>query len=75
MLDFWKAQAVEAGDGTRPHGENVTHDATYSGGRALVGFDRTGVIVTLDLESDRQTVTCIHQSGVLFTRIHQQFAP
>ena len=60
-----EAQGVHHRDRTSPHRQDVAHDAADAGGGALVRLDVRRVVVRLDLEGDRQTVTDIDDSGVL----------
>src|SRR5271165_2810937 len=45
MIRRAKAQEVEAGDGTRAHGEDVAQDAADPSRRALIGLDIGGMVV------------------------------
>ena len=51
-----EAQGVEDRDRPGAHREDVAQDAADAGRRALVGLDRAGVVVRLDLERDGQAV-------------------
>ena len=65
VLHGGEAERVEHGDGARAHGEDVTQDAAHSGRRTLEGLDERRVIVTLDLESQREIAAEVHDARVL----------
>src|SRR6185312_15114581 len=58
-------QAVHDRDRAGAHREDVAHDATHAGGRALVGLDVGRVVVGFDLEGDGPAVAYVHDAGVL----------
>ena len=66
-----KAQAVQLGNGSGSHGENIPVDTTHAGGSALVGLDRRRVIVRFDFESAGQAIADIHQPRIFFPRLGQ----
>src|SRR5699024_12411219 len=70
VVDGTEAQLVHHCDRAGAHGDDVADDAAHAGGRALVGFDITGVVVGLDLECHGPTVADVDDSGVL-TDAHQ----
>ncbi len=72
--DFQRAevQRIQRSNGASSHGKNIAHDAAHAGGGALIGFDGARVVVRFDLEGDRQTVSDVHQTGVLFAGFFQR---
>ncbi len=65
MIQRPEPEAVEHRDRARAHGEDVAENAADAGGRALVRFDRRGVVVRLDLEGDGPPVREPQHAGVL----------
>ena len=65
MIGPSEAEGVEAGDGARPHREDVAHDAADAGGGALMGFDEARMVVRLHLEDRGEPVTDVDYAGVL----------
>src|SRR5207302_4851227 len=63
-IERTETQRVEDRDRPCPHREDVAKDSANAGGRSLVGVDRRGMIVRLDLEDDRQSVADVDGSGV-----------
>ena len=59
-----KAQRIEAGDGARPHGEDIAQDSPDAGGRALVRLDERGVVVALHLENAGLAIADIDHPGI-----------
>ena len=55
----------------RPHRKNVTNDSAHARRCALEWFDRTGMIVRFDLESDCPAVADIHHASILFTGFNE----
>ena len=72
VLEVPEAKAVQLGNGPGAHGEDVAVDAAHSGGRALVGLQRAGVVVTLDFERAPDAIADVDDAGVLLTRLDQQ---
>jgi len=72
VLEVPEAEGVELGNGPGAHGEDVAVDAAHAGGRSLVGLERTGVVVALDLESTPDAVADVDDAGVLLARLDQQ---
>ena len=70
-LDGAEAEGIHEEDGTSPHGEDVTDDATDPGGRSLEGLDGARVIVTLDLEGHGPSVADVDDAGILLARLDQ----
>ena len=66
-----KAQAVQLGDGTRTHGEDVAVDAADPRRRALVRLDGRGVVVALNLECATQPIADVDDAGILFASLHE----
>src|SRR5699024_4321359 len=71
MVDRPEPQLIHHGHRPGPHGDDVAHDATHPGGRALVGLHVAGVVVGLDLEGHRPTVTDVDDARVL-AHAHQE---
>ena len=65
LLERPEPQRVEDRDRPRAHGEDVAQDPAHAGRGALVGLDRGGVVVALDLEGDREAVADVDHAGVL----------
>ncbi len=65
LVERTEPQRVEDRDRARAHREDVAQDAADPGGRALVGLDRGGVVVALDLEREREAVADVDHAGVL----------
>ena len=65
VINRAESQGVEQGDGARPHGQDVAHNAADAGGRALERLHRRGVVVRLHLEHHGQPVADVHRPGVL----------
>ena len=72
--DRAKAERIENGDRTRAHGENVAQDAANAGGRALEGFNVTGMIVRFDFEGSDKAIADVHNAGVFARTLHDEFA-
>ena len=66
-----EAQAVEQGDGSRTHGEDVAQDAADAGRGTLEGLDRAGMVVALDLHDDGVAVADVDRAGVLLAGADQ----
>ena len=60
-----ETERVHIGDGPRPHGEHVAHDAADAGRSPLVWLDIRGVVVALHLEHGRLSVAEIDDAGIL----------
>ncbi len=60
-----EAERVEDRDRAGAHREDVAKDAADTGRRALVGVDRTRVVVGLDLERDRESVPDRDHPGII----------
>ena len=60
-----EAQRIHIGDGPRPHGEHVAHDAADAGRGSLVRLDIGGMVVALHLEHGRLSVAEIDDAGIL----------
>src|SRR5207237_541801 len=65
MVDRAEAQRIQIRDRARAHREDVAQDASDAGGRALERLDEGRMIVTLDLEDDRETVAHVDRPRVL----------
>jgi len=50
FLEWTETKAVEKSHRTSTHGEDVAQDATHAGRGSLVGLNRRGMIVGLDLK-------------------------
>ena len=72
VLEVSEAEGVELGNGPGAHGEDVAVDAAHAGRRPLVGLERAGVVVALDLEGAPDAVADVDDAGVLLTRLDQQ---
>ena len=59
-----EAQRVEQGDGSRPHGQDVPHNAADAGSRALQWLHRRRMVVGFHLEYHRQPVSDVNRPGV-----------
>ena len=73
-FDIAEAQRIELCNRTGAHGEHIAVDAAHAGGCTLVWFDGAGVVMAFDLEAAGQSVADIHQSGIFFTGLGEQFA-
>ena len=71
LRDWPEVQRVQAKFRTRAHGENVSNDPAYAGGRALERLNRARMVVALHLERDRPAVADIHHAGVFFACLNQ----
>ena len=60
-----EAQAVEEGDGTRAHRDDVAEDPADAGRRSLERLHRRRMVVALDLEGDCEAVPEVEHAGVL----------
>src|SRR5262249_46969173 len=60
-----EAQAVEQGDGTRAHREDIADDAADAGGRPLKRLDGGGMVMALHLEGQPQPGAEVDDPGVL----------
>jgi hypothetical protein len=60
-----KEEGVHDREWACTHGEDVTQNATYSGGGALVGLNGGGVIVALNTNGHGDPVTSVDHPGVL----------
>ena len=69
-----EAQRVHHRQRARTHREDVADDAADPRGRALIGLDVRRMIVRLDLEGDRPTITDVDDSGV-FADADEQLRP
>jgi hypothetical protein len=67
-----ETQRIEHRHGSGAHGEDVAKDTTHTRGRALVGFDRRGVIVRLNLEYHAQSVADVHRARVFLAGFRKQ---
>ena len=72
VLEVTEAKAVQLGNGTRTHGEDVAVDAADTGGRSLVGLQRTRVVVALNLERATEAIADVHDAGILLPCLDQQ---
>ena len=53
MIQAAKAQGVQRGDRARPHGEDISQNASHAGRRPLIRFDKRGMVVALDFKHCR----------------------
>src|SRR5207248_664825 len=63
VVERGESQRIHQCDGARPHGEDIADDAADAGRRALVWLDGGRVIVALDTNGDRETVTDVDDAG------------
>ena len=65
LVERAETQRVAQRDRPSAHREDVAQDPAHPGGGALIGLDRRRVVVTLDLERDREAVPDVDHAGVL----------
>ena len=65
LVERAEPQRVQQRDRSGPHRDHVAHDPADPGRGALVGLDRRGVRVRLELEHDRDAVAHVDRAGVL----------
>ena len=66
-----EAQTIHGRDRSRPHREDVTQDAADARRRSLVGFDKGGMIVRLDLESGTPAISDLDDACILPRPLNQ----
>src|SRR5205823_1380469 len=60
-----EAQRIQDRDRPRPHCKDIAQNAADPGRRSLIGLDKGGVVVALDLEDDRVAVADVDDPGIL----------
>ncbi len=65
VVEGAEPQRIHGRDRARPHGEDVTEDATDAGGRTLVRLDGGRVVVALDADRCCDPVTDVDDPGAL----------
>src|SRR6266853_960480 len=72
--DRTETERIQHRDWTGAHGENVAQDATDARGRALEGFNVTGMIMRFDFEGRDQAVANVHNASVFAGALHNKLA-
>ena len=60
-----EAQGIEDGHRPRPHGKDIANNPPHSGGGAVVGLHRRGVVVALNLKGNSQPFAGADYPGIL----------
>src|SRR6266478_2239695 len=64
MVRTAEAQRIEDRDRPRAHREDIAQDAADPGRGALIGLDKRGMVVALDLEDDGIAVADVDDAGI-----------
>src|SRR5262249_15604725 len=70
-----KTERIQNRNGPRAHREDVAENATHSGRRALKRFDKTGMIVRFNLESDDVSAADIDDARIFSRALHNELSP